>query len=107
VVLRRQSEHLADDRERQVSAKLGHKIGLVSSFQSIEKPVGDGGYCRLEGLDRAALKRLVDEAPKPTMLGIVVPKHVQGQEPDGSRQESQDSGLRPDPALAGSRAKVS
>ena len=30
VVLRRQSEHLADDRERQVSAELGDEIGLVA-----------------------------------------------------------------------------
>ena len=46
-----------------------------------------------------ALKRLIDQPPKATMLGIVVAEHVQRQEPDGPRQESQNSRLRPDPRV--------
>src|SRR5918994_5901998 len=70
---------------------------MFASLQSVEKAIGDGGYFRLYRLDRTTLKCLVDKRPKSTMLRIVVAKHVQRQEPDGSRQEPQYSRLRPDP----------
>ncbi|WP_287095525.1 hypothetical protein [Mesorhizobium sp.] len=89
MILLRQAEHRANDRKRQIATELGHEIDLRSFLHLVEKPIGYLRDHRLHGLDRLALKRLVNEAAQAAVLRVVMAEHILRQKADGPRQESE------------------
>ncbi len=85
-ILKRKTEHFADDHQRQLTREALDDIGILLALHRIDEVIGEPRNLRLERLHAVAVEHRVDQFAQAPMRRIVQREHVLGERPQAARQ---------------------